>query len=155
MNEQELLKEIQNLESQINKDELLCRGLRSSDWDALLSWWDFWPGWSAPSRDFLPGNGTSGLMIQKNGEPIVAGFIYETNSSGAMLEWIVSNPKYKQKDRSNAIEMLIVEAEKWCKENGYGYMFTIGRSKSLIEKHRKLGWVVDDKPSHEITKKIK
>ena len=34
-------------------------------------------------------------------------------------------------------------------------MFSIGRSKHLLETHEKLGWKIDKKPSHEITKKLK
>ena len=93
-------------------------------------------------------------MVEKNGMPIVAGFIYETNSSSVLLEWIVSDPEYRDDDRGQAVELLITEAEKTTKKLGYNYMFTIGRSKRLIETHKKLGWFVDDKPSHEITKKL-
>ena len=107
-----------------------------------------------PVKNFLPENGTGGIMIEKNGQPIVAGFIYETNSASILLEWIVSNPDYRDGDRQQAVEMLIIEAEKRTKELGYSYMFTIGRNKNLIETHRKLGWHVDDKPSHEIIKKL-
>jgi len=31
-------------------------------------------------------------MVEKNNTPIVAGFMYFTNSEGVLLEWIVSNP---------------------------------------------------------------
>ena len=72
-----------------------------------------------------------------------------------ILEWIVSNPEYKQKDRKKAIELLITEAENKTKELGYKYMFSVGRNKRLIETHKKLGWFIDDKPSYEITKKLK
>lgn len=151
----ELLGEIDKLQAEINKDRLVCRLLTEDDWDTLVSWWNAWPSWSAPSKEFLPDNGTGGLMIEKNGEPIVAGFLYQTNSKGILLEWIISSPYYKQRDRGEAIEKLIIEAEKSSKEMGYKYMFTIGRQKHLIEKHRKLGWIVDDTPSHEITRVIK
>ena len=154
MDELELLKEIEDLNDQIKTGELFPRDLKKSDWDTLVEWWNWWPGWTAPSKDFLPENGTGGIMIEKDNIPIVAGFIYVTNSKGVLLEWIVSNPKYKQKDRKQAIELLIKEAEEPTKKLGYKYMFTIGRSKSLIETHKKLGWFVDDKPSHEITKKL-
>ena len=154
MDELELLKEIEDLNDQIKTGELFPRDLKKSDWDTLVEWWNWWPGWTAPSKDFLPENGTGGIMIEKDNIPIVAGFIYVTNSKGVLLEWIVSNPKYKQKDRKQAIELLIKEAEELTKKLGYKYMFTIGRSKSLIETHKKLGWFVDDKPSHEITKKL-
>ena len=155
MNELELLKEIETLNKKINTDELIARDLKESDWETLLKWWDSWPDWTAPSKDFLPNNGTGGIMIEKNNKPIVAGFIYETNSASVLLEWIVSDPEYRDNDRREAVELLIMEAEKSTKALGYNYMFTIGRNKRLIETHKKLGWFVDDKPSHEITKKLK
>tara|TARA_R110002072_G_scaffold76019_2_gene178562 strand:- start:1588 stop:2070 length:483 start_codon:yes stop_codon:yes gene_type:complete len=154
MNEKDLLEEITKLEVKIDADKLLCRALEDNDWETLVSWWEAWPDWPVPPRDFLPDNGKGGLMIEKNGQPIVAGFLYQTNSKGILLEWIVSNPDYREEDRNEAVEKLIVEAEKSSKEMGYIYMFTIGRQKNLIAKHKKLGWFVDEKPSHEITKVI-
>ena len=139
--------------NEINKLE--HRNLKESDWDTLVSWWAAWPDWTAPSKEFLPGNGTNGIMIQKNGIPIVAGFTYNTSDSKVvLLEWIVSNPEYREKDRQEAIELLITEAETKSRNLGYKYMFTIGRSKSLIDTHKKLGWAVDDKSSREIVKII-
>ena len=154
MEESELLKEIEDLNSTIHTKELFARNLKESDWDTLVSWWDSWDGWTTPTKEFLPANGTGGIMIEKDGKSIVAGFIYETNSASILLEWIISNPDYRDEDRQQAVEMLIIEAERKTKELGYNYMFTIGRNKNLIETHRKLGWHVDDKSSHEIIKKL-
>jgi hypothetical protein len=134
--------------------ELNIRRLQESDWDTLVKWWELWPEWVNPAKDFLPDNGTGGLMVEKNNQPIVAGFIYYTNSKGALLEWIVSNPEYKEKDRKQALELLITSAEAVCKSQGVKYLFSIGRNKHLIGVHEKLDWVVDEKPSYEITKKI-
>ena len=80
--------------------------------------------------------------------------MFLTNSKGAKLEWVVSNPEYRESDRKEAIEMLINEAEKICKNMGYKYIFSIGRNEHLIETHKKLGWFVDPKQSHEIIKTI-
>ena len=134
--------------------ELNVRRLADSDWDTLCEWWDAWPEWVNPPKDFLPDNGTGGLMVYKQNTSIAAGFIYYTNSKAALFEWVISNPKYREADRKQAIELLINAAEEVCKTNGVNYMFTIGRTKPLIETHRKLNWVVDDKPSYEITKVI-
>lgn len=134
--------------------ELNIRRLRESDWETLVQWWNEWPKWIAPPKDFLPDNGIGGLMVEKNDLPIVAGFIYFTNSKGALLELIISNPKYKERDRKEAIELLIMGAEEVCKAQGFKYMFTVSRNKHLIETHKKLNWVVDKDPSYEITKKI-
>ena len=71
-----------------------------------------------------------------------------------VVEWIVSNPEYKNKDRKQAVELLLNTIEAVCKQQGKKYMFSIGRSKHLINTHKKLGWHVDEKPSHEIVKII-
>tara|TARA_R100000544_G_scaffold30169_1_gene16446 strand:- start:275 stop:682 length:408 start_codon:yes stop_codon:yes gene_type:complete len=134
--------------------KLNIRKLTENDWDTLVSWWDAWPEWVNPPKGFLPDNGTGGLLVEKNNIPIVAGFLYFTNSEAVLLEWIISNPEYKEKDRKLAIETLINGAEIFCKNNNKNYMFTIGRNKHLIDTHKKLNWIVDDKASYEITKKI-
>ena len=85
--------------------------LKDSDWDTLVEWWNAWPEWTAPSKDFLPDNG-------------------------------------------KAIELLIEGAESVCKKQGIKYIFSIGRTKKLINTHKKLGYQVDDNPSYEITKQI-
>ena len=90
--------------------ELKARQLKDSDWETLTAWWDSWPDWVSPSKDFLPDNCTGGLMIQKNNKPIVAGFLYFTNSKSVLLEWIISDPNYKETDRQEAVELLIKTA---------------------------------------------
>ena len=87
--------------------ELNIRMLKDSDWNTLVEWWDAWPDWQAPAKDFLPDNGKGGFIVEKQDQPIVAGFLYTTNSRAALLEWIVSNPKYRENDRQKAIELLI------------------------------------------------
>ena len=154
MDEQELLKEIEDLDHSITTKKLFTRGLKESDWETLVVWWDAWPDWTTPPRGFLPENGTGGLMVEKDGIPIIAGFIYETNSDAVLFEWVVSNPNYREKDRQDAVEKLLIDAENKIKEMGYKRVFSIGRTKNLINTHKKLGWSVDDTPSHEIIKNL-
>ena len=134
--------------------KLNIRKLKESDWDTLVKWWDTWPEWVNPPKSFLPENGTGGLIVEKDKQPIVAGFLYFTNSQAVLLEWIVSNPEYRDTDRQEAIELLINMAEEICKKQNQVHMFSIGRNKHLIETHKKLGWKVDSKPSYEIVKNI-
>jgi hypothetical protein len=130
------------------------RTLTEQDWDTLCNWWEAWPEWVNPPKSFLPDNGKGGFMVEKEGKPICAGFIYLTNSDAVLLEWIVSDPEYREDDRKDALELLITGAEAACKEIGKKYMFTIGRNKNLINTHKKLRWNVDTKPSYEIIKTI-
>ena len=154
MDEQELLKEIEDLDHSITTKKLFTRGLKESDWETLVVWWDAWPDWTTPPRGFLPENGTGVLMVEKDGIPIIAGFIYQTNSDAVLFEWVVSNPNYREKDRQDAVEKLLIDAENKIKEMGYKRVFSIGRTKNLINTHKKLGWSVDDTPSHEIIKNL-
>jgi len=130
------------------------RTLTEQDWNTLCNWWEAWPKWVNPPKSFLPDNGKGGFMVEKEGKPICAGFIYLTNSDAVLLEWIVSDPEYRENDRKDALELLITGAEAACKEIGKKHMFTIGRNRHLIDTHKKLGWSVDPDPSHEIIKKI-
>ena len=132
--------------------KLNIRRLTENDWDTLTHWWDAWPEWTAPPKDFLPENGKGGLMVEKNNNSVMAGFLYLTNSKTALLEWIISDPNYRDNDRKQALELLITASEEVCKELGYKYVFSICRNKNLINTHRKLGWNVDDTPSHEVIK---
>jgi len=134
--------------------ELSTRKLQETDWDTLVSWWSNWKGWHHPPKDFLPDNGTGGIIVYSNDIPVVAGFIYFTNSKAVLLEWIVSNPKYRESNRQEAIELLISTAEKVCKDQGSKYIFTIGRNKQLTNTHKRMGYKVDPSPSYEITKKL-
>ena len=135
------------------KDKLMFRPLNKKDYEIICKWWEWWR-WPVLPREMLPDNGKSGFMIEKNNIPIVACFLLLTNSKIAILEWVVSNPEYKENDRKKAIETLINGVEIVCKNMGYTHVFSIGRNKHLIETHKKLGWFVDTKPSHEIIKTI-
>ena len=133
--------------------ELIPRYLEESDWDTLKEWWDYWPGVKAPSKDFLPDNGTGGIMIEENGTPIIACFIYQTNSSTAMLEWLISNPNYRgKKKRDRALEALIISAQAVVKSMGYKSVFTMLTHQKLINLINMFGWKIESKPSYTHTK---
>lgn len=153
MDELELLDEIKDLVKLIDNKGFTARNLKESDWDTLVGWWDWWR-WKVIPKDFLPENGTGGIMVSKDNIGIVAGFLYATNSKVMILDFVVSNPEYKKKDRKAAIELLIKEAESKAKKSGYKYMFSVGRSTHLIDIHKKLGWLVDNKHSYEIIKNL-
>jgi len=134
--------------------ELKARELRESDWNELPSWWKWWR-WPDVSRETLPLNGLGGIMVYKDNINIAAGFLYLSNSNVAWLDWIISNPEYKDKDRKQALELLINTLEEVAKQQGYSVIITITKSKHLIDTHKKLGYTVDENPSYEISKKIK
>jgi len=135
--------------------ELNIRKLKESDWDTLVSLWNTWPDWQVhPTKALLPENGTGGLIVEKNGKAIIAGFIYTTNSKVGWMEWIVSNADYREDDRKQASELLVSGLKHVAKISGCEIILSVGRNKGLMQTHRNLGYTVDKDPSYEISKKI-
>tara|TARA_Y100001973_G_scaffold73330_1_gene107038 strand:+ start:428 stop:829 length:402 start_codon:yes stop_codon:yes gene_type:complete len=128
------------------------RQLREDDWETLQKWWSTWPKWPSIPKETLPENGTGGLIVEKEKTPIVAGFIYLTNSKIAFLEWIISNPNYRENDRNQAIKTLITKSEDLVRGLGCKVLFSFTQHKKLIETHKELGWLIDKEPSYELTK---
>ena len=136
------------------KKEYNIRPVIVEDYATLIKWWESYDHIEVPESHMLPNGGLGGFVVEREGRLLAAGFLYFTNSTAVLLEWIISNPEYKNKDRTKAIETLIESAEIFCKKNNKKYMFSISKNKSLTEIHKKLNWFVDEKPSYEITKKI-
>lgn len=120
------------------------RGLTEDDYDNLLvNWWKDW-GWIAPPKDFLPENGTGGIMVYKGDVNICAGFIYTTNSGVALTEFVISDKNYKESDRGEAIQLLIDCIILMIKDMGYKYGHVILKNKSLLNKYKESGYIVSD-----------
>jgi hypothetical protein len=133
--------------------ELQLRQLKESDWEILSDWWKAW-GWPDMNKDLMPMDGLGGLLVEKDGKPISAGFLYLTNSKVAWTEWIVSDPDYREDDRKESLSILVKGLEDVAITNGYKIILSIGRNKGLLNIHKELGYTVDDDPSYEISKKI-
>ena len=134
-------------------DSLVLRSLTEEDYEVICDWWTKWE-WPILPKELLPQDGLGGFMVEKNKKPIVAGFVYLTNSKGAWFDYIVSDPDYREDDRNEAVELLIRGAEQFCIDLGIKAILHIGRNKGLIDKFNKLGWGVDKTPSYEIMKRI-
>ena len=129
------------------------RTLLEEDYSMLENWWKAW-GWPAVSKDILPDNGTGGVMVEHKGKPIVAGFIYWSNSGLCWFDWVVSDPEGNKRARPFAVKFLIQTVEQMVKDAGKKCIMSISRSNSLLKIHKKLDWVVDEKPSYEMIKRI-
>ena len=130
--------------------EFNIRRLEESDYETLVKWWDWWR-WEAPPQDFLP---DTGFIVEKNNIGVVAGFVYMTNSKAALLEWVISNPEYRESDRKDAITLLIQATENVLKGQGIKHVFSFVRHKNLLNVHKELEWEIDKIPSHEIIKNL-
>lgn len=136
--------------------ELKFLPLQDYDYEVLCDFWDWWK-FPAPPKKCLPNNGLGGIKIVNEFNTIIcAGFLYETNSGIAWLEFIVSNPYIKdRKIRHEAqillISMLTIEAE----EKGFTAVFASITNKSLIKKYIEVGYTKNPIGSVELTIAVK
>jgi hypothetical protein len=131
------------------------RPLNSEDYDTILvDWWKDW-GWTPPPKDFLPDNGKGGMMILDGEIPVCAGFIYMTNSDVYLLEFMVSNKKYRKKPhRKNAMGLLIETLTNISKNQGAKYCYSLLKHKSLMGTFESLGYVKGDSNTFEMIKNL-
>lgn len=134
---------------------LHVRSLTSEDYsENLVKWWNDWK-WTAPPREFLPENGLGGFMVCDEDYPVVAGFLYITNSSVAWMEFIVSNIEYRHKEnRKKAIRLLILTLEELAKINGKKYIYSSLKSEPLINAYMDCGFVKGSSNTQEMIKTI-
>lgn len=133
--------------------ELNARNLIEQDYDTLVKWWKDW-GWDPVSRDMLPDNGKGGVMVQSGKEPIIAGFLYWSNSNVVWFDWIVSDKKSSKITRAKSLMYLMDLVESMVKNAGKKYIITVSDNKSLISTFKKKDWYVDEDPLHKIMKKV-
>lgn len=135
--------------------ELNIRPLLKTDYDSiLLGWWKGWR-WNAPPKDILPNDGTGGFMVFYGAIPICAGFAYVTNSKIGWVEWVVSNPKYKDKAiRKEALTMLVSSLTTTLRQSGFEWSYSIAKNDNLISIYESLGYVKGSTKFTELIKKL-
>lgn len=131
------------------------RPLKDTDYDDILvGWWNDW-GWTHPNRDFLPENGTGGVIVFDEDTPVCAGFVYVTNSSVSWVDWIISNKNYRKKpNRTLAIRILIESLTNISKTSGSKYAYALIKHPRLIELYEGLGYNRGDSYSSEMIKAL-
>lgn len=127
------------------------RYIEQSDYNTLVDWWKFWK-FPAPPIEMLP---DSGVIVNKDGVDICAGFIYFTNSKTCWIEFIVSNPNVRQKeDRREAITKVIDVLCSIGKNNGYTIAYTSLKNESLQNKYLECGFIEGSKNCNEYIKRL-
>jgi hypothetical protein len=131
------------------------RALKEEDYDQILvKWWRQWR-WTPPAREMLPDNGRGGFIIYDGDVPVVAGFLYQTNSKMAWVEWVISDFDYKDKDkRKEAISMLLAYLEGLAKAMGKKALYSLLKSKPLIEAYKLAGYESTETGYTEMIKRI-
>lgn len=129
-----------------------ARQLTEEDYPTLLKWWAdnrFPP----VAQHALPLNGTGGLMVSIDGKDVCAGFIYDTNSSLAWLEFIVMD--FNLKDRKLRKQAKTYLIENLCKLlPNKKAIFTSVKNDGLIDSLIDSGFIVGSKNTVEMIKPL-
>jgi len=129
--------------------------LKETDYkDILCGWWEDWR-WTPPLKDFLPEDGMGGFIVYDGDIPVCAGFMYTTNSKAVWCDWIISNIRYKDRQkRKEALELLIKTISDKAELLGMKYIYALIKNKPLIKTYEKLGFISASSYNQEMIKKI-
>lgn len=108
------------------------------DYALLCEWWKA-HNWEAIPFVWLP---ATGLMIEMDGVPICAGFLYRTDSVVAIFEYVISDPKADHKIKGLALDALIDAICLLAKSYGFSCVFSAFGNKRLAEKAQKHGFYI-------------
>ncbi len=129
------------------------RNIVESDYEMLVEWWKDW-GWDPVSKDMLPDNGTGGIIVEQDNKPIIAGFIYWSNSNVIWFDWIISDKKASRIKRAKSLIIMIDAVEEMARAKGKKYIITVSDNESFISTLSKKKWHVDKDPLKKIIKTI-
>jgi hypothetical protein len=125
-------------------DNITFRSFEKGDYETCVDWWKWWWGsFDAEPirRGFLPKDERC-FIIEKNNTPVAATFLILSYDIPAVAwtTYLVSNPKYREKDRRELIETLITNVEKEAEKYGVLQLFTVCGDKHISDIHKNLGW---------------
>ena len=120
------------------------RSFKKGDYEMCCEWWEWWwrNGQGPVPRAFLPSDEKC-FVIEKNNIPIACYFLFvlETRTVG-WSSYLVSNPKYKEKDRRDIIKKLIQNVEKEAEKYGIMQLFTVCGDVHMSNIHNDLDWIM-------------
>ena len=95
----------------------------STDYETLSAWWSA-QNWPVIPTDCLPAHG---LII----DGLCAGFLYQSDSKIAWIEWVVGNPSADKLARRAALNLLIDGLAELGKSLGNRIVFTAAKHPGL------------------------
>lgn len=121
------------------------RAITPQDYPKLVSWWRL-HNWEPVPPEYLP---QIGLIVETPQVGVCAGFLYNTDSAIAWLEWVVANPLCDRLVRDQGLDLLIKSLLEKAKDLKKSIILTTVTHQKLAARYVKLGaTVTDDKASN-------
>lgn len=110
-------------------------------YEILVDWWKK-QDWQALPADMLS---PTGFISYDEETPIAAGFLYNTDSNWAVIEWVVGNPDVDHEKRSEGLDLVLNGLLITAEGLGKKYIQTIVEHKRLIERYKNFKFMETDK----------
>lgn len=130
------------------------RSIKIEDYEDINKWWIGVGEENPPVLSMLPDGGLGGVLVERNGKPIAAMYLYLTNSAIGYIANAIADPDYKSKDRFELITRLIDECVRRGAAVGCSMVWATSLSKGIIKKCKELNYEISEQPHHIITKYI-
>ncbi len=124
------------------KENYNIRPIKVEDYSFLAEWWRSYDGIELPSSGALPNNGLGGFVVEVNNKPIAAAYVYLTNSTIGYIDFLISDPNYKGKDRYNAIANLILSCSNYAVDKGCEAVWAMTKYNGVINRCKELGGTI-------------
>jgi len=115
---------------------------KKSYYEEICEWWKE-HSWEPVNEDILSFEGY--VVVDEDDEKIICGWFVRTNSLTALLDWVVSNPKFKGKKVYKALTILEDHVCKLADELGYKMIMNMSEHNGLINFFNKKKWITTDK----------
>lgn len=117
---------------------IAIRPFAEADYQLACEWWKG-HDWNPIPRAALPKTGRVALLL---GRPVAVGWIYQTDSVIAHLEWIVRDPSILPADAAAPLAALIDSLCSAARNFGAQLVYTTARNASLLAKLKDAGFEV-------------
>lgn len=107
----------------------------------MAVWW-IEHDYGATPAHVLPPTGL--VMYSDEGNPVCAGFLYNTDGGFAILDHIVSDPKSDKFTRAKLLDVLLLNLLTIAKQRGYRLVSAAAGNPVLTERYEKLGFKMYD-----------
>lgn len=119
---------------------MIAKPYTSDQYSIIKGWW-LDHGWTPISPDLLPPNG---YIVWQGLQPLVSGFLYLTDSSFAVLDWVLSSPISDRIERGQALDLLLDSLIQTARDHKKTTIFTTSKHSKLLERYKAKGFIVGD-----------
>ena len=133
---------------------LNIRQITDRDWEETIPSWygKYGDAWPLPQRHMMPDNGLGGAIVSSGDTPFACGMLYYTNSSIAIIEFVIADKDYREDDRDEGIELVLSSLKELAKSKGCEVIFAWVKNKSLINKYNNTGFLNSAECTELVTK---